>query len=187
MLTWWEGQLFVGDGDGVGQVYDTSYKPVARCARGNGYTFDLHEFTITPRNTALVLAYERYNRSLKAWGGPADAQIVDNIVQEVDLETGLVPFERHSFGDVSPDESDVAVPKRKAPSGSTSTPTRSISTATAIPRLRPQTSRGLQDRPRHGQDHLAPGRKKSDFKLGRACASTGSTASAPAGRHIQAL
>ena len=70
VLTWWEGQLFVGDGDGVGQVYDSNYKPIAQVRTGNGYTFDLHEFTITPRNTALVIAYERYNRSLTAWGGP---------------------------------------------------------------------------------------------------------------------
>src|SRR5215203_455769 len=60
VLTWWEGALFLGDGDGVGQVLDTNYKPVATVRTGNGYTFDLHEFTITPRNTALVLAYERY-------------------------------------------------------------------------------------------------------------------------------
>jgi len=113
VLTWWEGKLFVGDGDGVGQVLDTNYKPVTTVRTGNGYTFDLHEFTITPRNTALVLAYERYNRSLKAYGGPKDAKIVDNIVQEVDLATGLVLFEWHSFGNVSPDESNIPVPKEK--------------------------------------------------------------------------
>jgi hypothetical protein len=113
VLTWWEGALFVGDGDGVGQVLDTNYKPVATVRTGNGYTFDLHEFTITPRNTALVIAYERYHRSLKAYGGPADAKIVDNIIQEVDLATGLVLFEWHSFGNVSPDESNIPVPKQK--------------------------------------------------------------------------
>jgi hypothetical protein len=113
VLTWWQGQLFVGDGDGVGQVYDSSYNRIAEVRTGNGYTFDLHEFTITPRNTALVLAYERYNRSLKAWGGPEDAKIVDNIVQEIDLATGLVLFEWHSFGNVSPTESGIPVPKRK--------------------------------------------------------------------------
>jgi hypothetical protein len=113
VLTWWEGALFVGDGDGVGQVLDTNYKPVATVRTGNGYTFDLHEFTITPRNTALVIAYERYNRSLKAFGGPEDAKIVDNIIQEIDLATGLVLFEWHSFGNVSPDESNVPAPKEK--------------------------------------------------------------------------
>jgi hypothetical protein len=113
VLTWWEGQLFVGDGDGVGQIYDSSYNRIGQVRTGNGYTFDLHEFTITPRNTALVLAYERYNRSLTAWGGPKDAKIVDNIVQEIDLATGLVLFEWHSFGNVSPDESGIPVPKQK--------------------------------------------------------------------------
>ncbi|HWK26683.1 MAG TPA: arylsulfotransferase family protein [Solirubrobacter sp.] len=113
VLTWWEGQLYVGDGDGVGQIYDSSYKRVGQVRAGNGYSFDLHEFTITPRNTALVIAYERYNRSLKAWHGPSEAKIVDNIVQEIDLATGLVLFEWHSFGNVSPDESGIPVPKNK--------------------------------------------------------------------------
>jgi hypothetical protein len=113
VLTWWEGALFVGDGDGVGQILDTNYKPVATVRTGNGYTFDLHEFTITPRNTALVIAYERYHRSLKAFGGSSDAKVVDNIVQEIDLATGLVLFEWHSFGHVSPDESNLPVPKEK--------------------------------------------------------------------------
>src|SRR3954447_21853634 len=113
VLTWWEGALYVGDGDGVGRILDTNYRPVATVRTGNGYRFDLHEFTITPRNTALVLAYQRDNRSLKAFGGPAHAKIVDNIVQEVDLATGLVLFEWHSFGNVSPDESNIPVPKRK--------------------------------------------------------------------------
>src|SRR3954471_13069896 len=113
VLTWWEGALFVGDGDGVGQILDTNYKPVATVRTGNGYKLDLHEFTITPRNTALVLAYERNHRSLKAFGGPKDAKIVDNVVQEIDLATGLVLFEWHSFGNVSVDESNIPVPTQK--------------------------------------------------------------------------
>ena len=110
VLTWWEGQLFVGDGDGVGQVYDTNYRPVTTVRTGNGYSFDLHEFTITPRDTAIVLAYERYRRDLRQWGGPRDSRIVDNIIQEIDLKTGAVLFEWHSFGNVSPAESNVPPP-----------------------------------------------------------------------------
>jgi hypothetical protein len=111
VLTWWEGRLYGGDGDGVGQVLDQRYKPVAQVHAGNGYSFDLHEFTITPRNTALVLAYERYAQDLRKWGGRKEARIVDNIVQEVDLKTGLVLFEWHAFGNVDPSESNVPVPK----------------------------------------------------------------------------
>ena len=113
VLTWWEGRLFVGDGDGVGQIYDQSYHPVATVRTGNGYSYDLHEFTITPRNTALVMAYERFERSLTAWGGPKNAKIVDNIIQEIDIKTGQVLFEWHSFGNVSPNESNVPVPKER--------------------------------------------------------------------------
>jgi hypothetical protein len=113
VITWWEGRLYVGDGDGVGKIYDNTYKPVANVRTGNGYSYDLHEFTITPRNTALVMAYERFERSLKAWKGPSDAKVVDNIIQEVDIKTGQVIFEWHSFGNVSPDESLIGVPKNR--------------------------------------------------------------------------
>ena len=188
VLTWWEGKLFVGDGDGVGQVLDTNYRPVATVRTGNGYSFDLHEFTITPRNTALVLAYERYNRSLKAYGGPADAKIVDNIVQEVDLATGLVLFEWHSFGNVSPEESNIPVPKEKGSEweyfhanavdldsdGNFLVSARNTSTVYKINRAT-------------GKIMWRLGGKKSDFKLARACGSTGSTRPRAAGRHVQDL
>ncbi|MDA0182465.1 arylsulfotransferase family protein [Solirubrobacter phytolaccae] len=110
VLTWWEGQLFVGDGDGVGQVYDTNYNRVATVTAGNGYSFDLHEFTLTPQNTAIVLAYERFKRDLRPWGGPKDSRVVDNIVQEIDLPTGAVLFEWHSFGNVGLKESNIPAP-----------------------------------------------------------------------------
>jgi len=110
VLTWWEGQLFVGDGDGVGQVYDTNYKRIATVTAGNGYSFDLHEFSLTPKNTAIVVSYERYKQDLRKWKGPKDARIVDNMVQEIDLRTGAVLFEFHTFGNVAPDESNVPPP-----------------------------------------------------------------------------
>src|SRR4051795_4118991 len=110
VLTWWEGQLFVGDGDGVGEVYDQHYNKVATVTAGNGYSLDLHEFTLTPRNTAIVVSYERYKRDLRQWGGPKDSRIVDNMVQEIDLKTGAVLFEWHAFGNVAPSESNVPPP-----------------------------------------------------------------------------
>ena len=59
------------------------------------------------------MAYERFERSLTAWGGPENAKIVDNIIQEIDIKTGAVLFEWHSFGNVSPNESHVPVPKER--------------------------------------------------------------------------
>jgi hypothetical protein len=111
VLTWWEGQLFVGDGDGVAQIYDQSYRRVKTVRAGNGYSLDLHEFTITPRNTAVIMSYERFRRDLRPWGGPRDARVVDNIVQEIDLASGAVLFEWHSFGNVGLKESYIPAPR----------------------------------------------------------------------------
>jgi hypothetical protein len=113
VLTWWQGHLFTGDGDGTGEIYDSSYKPVATVRAGNGYPFDLHEFTITPRGTALVTVYQRYKRDLRPWGGTKSGRIVDSIVQEIDIKTGLVEFEWHSFGTISPSESFVPAPVKR--------------------------------------------------------------------------
>lgn len=167
VLTWWEGRLYVGDGDGVGRIYDSNYRPVTTVRTGNGYSYDLHEFTITPRNTALVMAYERFERSLRAWRGPRDAKIVDNIIQEVDIKTGHVLFEWHSFGNVSPSESLIPVPRNRGseweyfhinsleetPDGNFLISARNTSGVYKINR-------------RTGKIMWRLGGKKSDFKLG---------------------
>ncbi len=57
-----------------------------------------------------MLSYERYKRDLRPWGGKKDARVVDNVLQEIDLKTGLVEFEWHSFGNISPNESNLPAP-----------------------------------------------------------------------------
>jgi hypothetical protein len=110
VLTWWQGKLIVGDGRGVGEIYDTSYRPVATVKAGNGYSMDIHEFQLTPRGTALILSYNRVNRNLSAYHGSSRAEVVDNIIQEVDIKTGLVLFEWHSLGNIALAESEVPAP-----------------------------------------------------------------------------
>jgi Arylsulfotransferase (ASST) len=105
VLTWWQGGMIVGDGRGVGVIYDSSYRRVATVRAGNGYSADLHDFTITPQGTALVVAYERVEQDLRSVGGPRDGVAVDGIVQEIDVKTGLVLFEWHSLGSVALSES----------------------------------------------------------------------------------
>ena len=113
MLTWWQGSLIVGDGRGEGEIYDQSYRRVATVRAGNGYSTDLHEFQLTPRGTALVISYNRVPRNLSAYGGSDHASVVDNVIQEVDIKTGLVEFEWHSLGNVGLDESEVPAPKQR--------------------------------------------------------------------------
>ncbi|WP_051324899.1 arylsulfotransferase family protein [Candidatus Solirubrobacter pratensis] len=112
-LTWWEGKLFTGDGAGTGVIYDSSYRKIAGVHAGNGYAFDLHEFTITPRDTALITVYQRFKKNLRNWGGTGQGRIVDSIVQEIDVKTGLVLFEWHSLGDVGLSESYIVPPSKR--------------------------------------------------------------------------
>jgi hypothetical protein len=111
VLTWWQGGLIVGDGRGEGVIYDTSYRRIATVHAGNGYDMDLHEFTLTPKGTALVIAYNRVKQDLRSVGGRRNGVAVDGIVQEIDVKTGLVLFEWHSIGSVAFDEGKGPVPK----------------------------------------------------------------------------
>jgi len=113
VLTWWEGRLFTGDGAGTGVIYDTTYRRIASVRAGNGYPFDLHEFTITPRGTALITVYQRFKKDLRNWHGTSAGRIVDGVVQEIDIKTGLVLFEWHSVGDVGLSESFIPPPTKR--------------------------------------------------------------------------
>ena len=58
VLTWWEGKVVHGLADGEWVVLDSSYRELARFSAANGRHGDLHEFVITPQNTALVTSNE---------------------------------------------------------------------------------------------------------------------------------
>jgi arylsulfotransferase ASST len=97
VLTWWEGGTNVGVGWGEGVILDQAYNEVLRVKAGNGYEADLHEFLLTPRGTALLIVYPFVEHE----SGP----VIDGVVQEIDLRTGLVVFEWHSLDHVGLDES----------------------------------------------------------------------------------
>jgi Arylsulfotransferase (ASST) len=100
VLTWWQGGQSTGVGHGEGVIYDTSYRQVGHVSAGNGYISDLHEFRLTSHGTALILAYNPVKMDLRSVGGPADGVVYDNVVQEIDVKTGLVLFEWHSLDHV---------------------------------------------------------------------------------------
>ncbi|UNX54942.1 arylsulfotransferase family protein [Georgenia sp. TF02-10] len=104
VLTWWEGRNATGYGYGEAVVVDTAYEEVAR-VRMVGYDADPHEALLTADGTMLLLAYEPVRMDLSRAGGPTSGQVIDNIVQEIDLETGAVLFEWHSVGAVGLAES----------------------------------------------------------------------------------
>jgi len=104
VLTWWRGRPPNG-GDGNYTLFDDSYHRLMALQAGNGLIGDVHEFLITPRDTALLTIYNRKRLDLTSIGGPKDGWIWDGIVQELDVATGRVLFEWHSYPQIGLRES----------------------------------------------------------------------------------
>jgi Arylsulfotransferase (ASST) len=111
VLTWWRGRAPMGVGIGYYAIYDDTYREIARVRAGHGYSGDIHEFLITPQNTALFTVYHQLHVDLSPVGGPREGRIFDGIVQEVEIGTGRVLFEWHSWPEVGLAESYTPPPK----------------------------------------------------------------------------
>jgi len=105
VLTWWEGDIELGHGVGEYVIADTAYRPVRRVQAARGLRGDLHEFVITPRDTALLTSYVVRSADLSAVGGSAKGTIQDAIFQEIDLASGRLLLEWHSLDHIPLDES----------------------------------------------------------------------------------
>jgi hypothetical protein len=110
VLTWWQGTGLGGLASGTDYIYNDHYQQIATVQAGNGYTADGHEFLITPWNTALILAYTTATANLTAVGGPADQEVIDGIVQEIDIRTGRVLFQWNSADHVPYSASEQPLP-----------------------------------------------------------------------------
>jgi hypothetical protein len=104
VLTWWEGKSSNGLGTGTHVILDDSYRVVARVPAGRGRQSDLHEFLITPDDTALLTSYELRTMDLRPAGGPSSGLAIGGIVQEIALPSGRVLFEWRSLDHVAIDE-----------------------------------------------------------------------------------
>lgn len=112
MLTWWEGEVNKIYGIGEYMMLDISYREIARLEAGNGYSGDLHEFKITPRDTALITIYNQARRDSSPLDGSKGIPVLEGIAQEIDLETGEVLFEWCSLDHVGVEESYSERPKK---------------------------------------------------------------------------
>jgi hypothetical protein len=79
VLSWWEGTITAGIGDGEFVLADTRYHELAR-VRAVGHLTDLHELLLTPRGTAFLFA----RRNVDVDG----MLVLDMLVQEIDVATG---------------------------------------------------------------------------------------------------
>ncbi len=109
VLTWWQGYIPPqGFGEGEEIIDSTSYRQIGRVHAGNGYKADLHDFHITPQETALITIFNPIQCNLSAIGGPSGGAVTDSVFQELDLRTGLVRREWHSLDHVPLSESHSA-------------------------------------------------------------------------------
>jgi Arylsulfotransferase (ASST) len=105
VLTYWEGRFAAGWGYGEYVMLDSAYREIARIGALGGYRADIHDMQITPEGTALVLVYNRIEHDLRPWGGRRGGEILDNVIQEIDLQTGRLLFEWHSVDHIKLGES----------------------------------------------------------------------------------
>lgn len=111
VLTWWEGPFNAGGyTEGNFVIADQKYEELKRVFAGNGYKGDLHEFVITPRNTAYIPIYRTVAMDLTEYGGPKNGAVLDSIAQEIDIETGLVLWEWHSLDHIGLRETHIQFP-----------------------------------------------------------------------------
>jgi Arylsulfotransferase (ASST) len=106
VLVWWQGYIApIGVGFGQDEIYNDHYQPVAHIDGGNGYHADLHELLITPAGQAYITAYTLVQANLSSVHGHSNAGLLDAVMQEIDIKTGLVMFEWHAYGHVALSES----------------------------------------------------------------------------------
>jgi hypothetical protein len=105
-LVWWQGYIpNLGIGFGTDEIYGSNYRPLAQIKAGNGYEADLHDAQITPQDSAFITSNTLVHTDLASGGGPHAGVLIDSLVQEIDIKTGLVMFEWHAYGHVALSES----------------------------------------------------------------------------------
>jgi hypothetical protein len=102
VLTWWQGKIVHGQVANPSEdvIADSSYRTVADVHAGYGYATDLHDFQLTHQGTAYLDSPVLTHANLKSVGGPAQATVVDYVVQEIDVKTGRVLWDWHALGHV---------------------------------------------------------------------------------------
>lgn len=104
VLTWWQGSTNNGSGRGEGVILNRDYETVATVHAANGLQMDLHEFLVTPQGQAYFIA------AAPVWLHGYARPIMDSVVQEVDIKTGLVLFQWDALSHIPLSQSELFGP-----------------------------------------------------------------------------
>lgn len=102
VLSWFEGAVVAGHGQGHYEIWDQHYRRVAQVHGANGLFGDLHEFLITDRGTALFTCYGKAEGQIPLHRGTGMRQgaFFYGVAQEVDIATGKLLFQWRSIDHV---------------------------------------------------------------------------------------
>lgn len=103
VLTFWQGTLVTppvytnapagsSEPGSCFYIMDRSYRVIKKVKARKGFTSDVHEFLLTPRNTALFLSTKTVAMDLTPYGGPANGYVQDFAIQEIDLKSNKLIF-----------------------------------------------------------------------------------------------
>ena len=92
VLTWWQGPVTAAAyGLGEGVIAGSSYRTIRTVHAGNGYAMDIHEFTLAGRDALFTIYVPVVVNG---------TSLLDAIVQQIDVATGLVAWEWHALGHI---------------------------------------------------------------------------------------
>jgi hypothetical protein len=106
VLTWWRGRSEGGEEHAHWNIYDSSYRLITKLQPKKGLPADIHEFSITGRNTALFTIYHKITVRTRP--------VLEGVIQEVDIRTGRLLFEWRSINHVALAESYYKLPTNPA-------------------------------------------------------------------------
>lgn len=117
VLTFWQGTLaappaYTDAPSGSSEpgscyyILDKSYQVIKTVSAQKAYTADIHEFLLTPNNTALFLSTRAVPMDLTPYGGPKAGFVEDFAIQEVDLRTNALVFFWDALSHIPLAESD---------------------------------------------------------------------------------
>lgn len=105
VLTWFRGTTSSGTGDGEGVILNDQYQQIATVRAGNGLQMDLHEFLVTNQGDAYVIAVA----PVEVPG--VHRSVLNSVVQEIDIKTGLVLLQWDALDHLSPEDSYLYGPR----------------------------------------------------------------------------
>ncbi|HET9074828.1 MAG TPA: arylsulfotransferase family protein [Solirubrobacteraceae bacterium] len=95
VLTYWVGQVANGNGRGEGVIDNQRYQRIATVRAGNGLSADLHEFLVTNSGDAWIIS------ALPVILPSRDRPVMDSVIQEVDIRTGLVLYQWNALDHIN--------------------------------------------------------------------------------------